>query len=70
MDVKISWVHDLGSPNEPGAHDYHGIPLTIKGDDIARAKAELSKDLSDVIFNLMLLNPKNGDEHYVLGSIA
>ncbi len=69
MDTKISWVRDLGSPDEPGVHDYRGIPLTIKGDDIARAKAEMSKGLSDVIFNLMLLS-KNGDEHYVLGSIA
>jgi hypothetical protein len=69
MDEKISWVHDLGSPVAPGVRDYRGIPLSIKGDDIARAKAEMSKGLSDVIFNLMLLN-KNGDKHYVLGSIA
>ncbi len=69
MDARVSWVRDLGSPTKPGVHDYRGIPLTVKGDDIGRAKAEMSKGLSDVIFNLMLLNP-NGEEHYVLGSIA
>jgi hypothetical protein len=69
MDAKISWVRDLGSPAEPGVHDYRGVLLTIRGDDIARAKAEMSKGLSDVLFNLMLLN-KSGDRHYVLGSIA
>ncbi len=70
MDARVSWVRDLGSPTGPGAHDFRGIPVTVKCDDIDRAKLEISKGLSDVIFNLVLLNPKNGDEHYVLDSIA
>ncbi len=70
MEPKVSWVRDLGSPTTPGVHEYRGIPLTVRGDDIIRAKAEISKGLSDVVFNLMLLNPKKGDEHYILGSIA
>ncbi len=70
MDAKVSWLHDLGSPTTPGVHDYCGIPLTVKGYDVARAKAEMSKGLCDVIFNLILLNPKNGDEHFVLGRVA
>jgi hypothetical protein len=69
MEEKISWVHELGSPAEPGLHDHRGIPITVKGDDVARAQAEMSKGLSDVIFNLVLQS-KNGDKHYVLGSIA
>ncbi len=69
METKVSWVHDLGSPTAPGGHEHRGILLTVRGDDVVRAKAEMSKGLSDVIFNLMLLNPK-GDEHYVLGRIA
>jgi hypothetical protein len=69
MDEKVSWVHDLGSPTEPGSHGYRGVPLVVKGDDIARAKQEMAKGLSDVIFNVILMK-KNGDVHYALGSIA
>jgi hypothetical protein len=69
MDEKVSWVQDLGSPTEPGSHQYRGVPLVAKGDDIARAKQEMAKGLSDVIFNLVLIQ-RNGDVHYALGSIA
>ncbi len=69
MDEKVSWVHDLGSPTEPGSHAYRDVPLIVKGDDIARAKQEMAKGLSDVIFNVILMK-KNGDVHYALGSVA
>jgi hypothetical protein len=52
---KVSWVQDLGSPTRPGSHQYLGVPLVVKGDDIARAKEEMAKGLSDVVFNLVLI---------------
>ncbi len=59
----------LASP-EIAAPDRICLPLTVRADAITRADAEMSKRLSDVACNFMLQNPKKGDEHYVLGSIA
>jgi hypothetical protein len=70
MDAKVSWLGDLGSPTTPGVHDHCGIPLIVKGHDVARAKAEMSKSRCDVIFKVFLLNPKKGDEHFALGRVA
>jgi hypothetical protein len=70
MKDKISWVADLKSPSEPGKRQHHGASIVVSAEDIERATAEMSKGLHDVIFNTVLISPKDGNSHYVLGSIA
>ncbi len=70
MDQKISWVADLKAPSSACKREYDGVPLVVSADDVERAAAEMGKGLHDVVFNAILITPRNGDVHYILGSIA
>jgi hypothetical protein len=70
MDRKISWIADLKSPREACKREYAGVPLVVSAEDIQRATAEMEKGLKDVVFNTVLINPRDGNVHYILGSIA
>ncbi len=70
MDQKISWVADLKSPSRACKREHGGVPLIVSAEDIERAAAEMGKGLHDVVFNAILITPKDGDAHYILGSIA
>ncbi len=67
---KASWVRELGAPAAPGRHDIAGAAVAVSAEDIDRAKAELRKGLNEVVFNLILISPSDGDAHYILGSLA
>ncbi len=70
MNQKVSWVADLKAPSQACKRDHDGVPLVVSADDVERAAAEMGKGLHDVVFNTILITPKNGDVHYILGSIA
>jgi hypothetical protein len=69
MDAQINWVHDLGSPMEPGIYRFRGIAVRVTQEDIDRARAELDK-VSNVIFNASLSDRLGDQRKYLLGSIA
>jgi hypothetical protein len=70
MDHKVNWNADLKAPSEPCKREHGGVPLVVSADDIGRAAAEIGKGLHEVVFNTVLITPKDGKVHYILGSIA
>ncbi len=67
---KVSWVADLKASSEACKREHDGVPLVVSADDIERASAEMGKGLHDVVFNTVLISPKDGNAHFILGSIA
>ena len=49
---------------------HEGVPLVVSAEDVERATAEMGKGLHDVVFNTVLISPRDGNSHYILGSIA
>ncbi len=70
MDHHISWVADLKAPRAACKCEHAGVPLVVSAEDVQRAAAEMEKGLHDVVFNAVLINPRDGNMHYILGSIA
>jgi hypothetical protein len=75
-DVSGTWIRkSVGSttsesPEASGLHESSGLPMLVTETDIGRAHLELDKGQNDVAFNLILINPRNGNVHYVLGNVA
>jgi hypothetical protein len=70
MTQQVSWNADLNAPSEACKCEHDGVPLVVSADDVDRAAAEIGKGLHEVVFNTVLITPKNGDVHYILGSVA
>ena len=66
--IKLSWVHDLGSPRGPGKVIANGVRVDVSDDKFYSAETALAKGATDLIFSATLVPSIAGESYYVLGT--
>jgi hypothetical protein len=70
--IQVSWVDDLGSPEEPGkVLSRDGIQVDISTNRFDAAQSRLADGASDVLFTATLVTDISGNApYYVLAEIV